>query len=100
MILKVIVDDLQEPAHQDEAIEECLDGLGVEVWDWRKMDISPDVIKKVAPGARGINLYWSSNNAVLRGWGEVEALRELNKLEKVYLHAHQVSSSLSICCSS
>jgi hypothetical protein len=98
-ILKVIVDDLQEPAHHDEAIEECLDGLGVEVWDWRKMDISPDVIKKVAPDAREVHLYWSGSNAVLRGWGEADTLRQLKKLERVYLHAHQVSPSLNCCCS-
>lgn len=95
-VLKVIVDDLQEPAHHDEAIEECLDGLGVEVWDWRKIDISPEVIKKVAPDVREIHLYWSGNNAVLRGWSEPEGLRQLKKLEKIHLHPYQVTSPESL----
>lgn len=95
-ILKVIVDDLNEPAHHDEAIEECLDGLGVEVWDWRKMDLSPEIIKKVAPDVREIHLYWSGNNAVLRGWSEPEGLRQLQKLRKVYLHPHRVRSQITL----
>ncbi|RYP17551.1 hypothetical protein DL765_004440 [Monosporascus sp. GIB2] len=88
-ILKVIVDDLQEPAHSDEAIEACLTGMGVETWDWRKVDLSPEVIQKVAPEARVVHLYWSGNNAVLRGWSEPEGLQKLKKLEKVYLHVQQ-----------
>jgi len=85
-ILKVIVDDLQEPAHSDEAIEACLAGMGVETWDWKKTDVCPDVIGKVCPEVRVVHLYWSGNNAVLRGWGEPEGLRKLQKLEEVYLH--------------
>ncbi|KAB5545922.1 hypothetical protein GE09DRAFT_1132964 [Coniochaeta sp. 2T2.1] len=88
-ILKVIVDDLKEPAHNDEAIEECLDDLGVEIWDWRKMDISSEVIKKVAPDVREVHLYWSGNHTVLRGWSELEGLRQLKKLETVHLHPYQ-----------
>jgi hypothetical protein len=91
-ILKVIVDDLQEPSHHDEAIEECLDGMGVEIWDWRKMDISPEVIKNVAPDVRELHLYWSGSHAVLRGWSEPEGLRQLKKLETIHLHPYQVST--------
>ncbi|KAI0382948.1 hypothetical protein F5Y04DRAFT_251481 [Hypomontagnella monticulosa] len=87
--LKVIVDDLQEPAHSDDAIEACLAGMGVETWDWRKVDLSPEVIQKVAPDARIVHLYWSGNNAVLRGWSEPDGLKKLKKLEKVHLHVQQ-----------
>ncbi|KAG6356900.1 hypothetical protein INS49_014775 [Diaporthe citri] len=88
-ILKVIVDDLKEPAHSDEAIEECLDGMGVETWDWRKFDLSPDVIEKVAPKVCVVHLYWSGNNAVLRGWSAPDGLKKLKGLERVHLHVHQ-----------
>ncbi len=90
-ILRVIVDDLQEPAHSDESIETSLKGLNVEHWDWRKTDLCVEVIHAVAPRARVVNLYWSGNNAVLRGWGEPEGLAKLEKLERVHLHERQVS---------
>ena len=89
-ILKVIVDDLQEPAHSDEAIEACLKDTEVEIWDWRKMDLCVDVIQNVAPGVREVHLYWSGNNAVLRGWGEAEGLPRLQRLEKICLHYQEV----------
>ncbi|KAH8805997.1 hypothetical protein F5884DRAFT_801362 [Xylogone sp. PMI_703] len=88
-ILKVIVDDLQEPAHSDEAIESALEGVGVEVWDWRKTDLCSEVIFKVAPMARIVHLYWSGNNSALRGWSEEEGLAKLEKLERVYLNVQQ-----------
>lgn len=89
-VLRVIVDDLQEPAHSDEAIESCLAGFGVEIWDWKKRDLSPEVIQAVAPNARVVHLYWGGNNAVLRAWSESEGLKKLLKLETVHLHVQQV----------
>ncbi|KAK9783757.1 putative Peptidase S8/S53 domain-containing protein [Seiridium cardinale] len=89
-ILRIIVDDLEEPSHSDEAIESCLmDIKGVETWDWRKFDMSPDVIQTAAPDARVIHLYWSGNNAILRAWSEAEGIHRLEKLETVYLHSQQ-----------
>lgn len=32
-ILKLIVDDLEAPAHSDVAIERAVRGMGVEIWD-------------------------------------------------------------------
>jgi hypothetical protein len=90
IILKVIVDDLQEPAHSDEAIEACLRGMGVEIWDWKKMDLCSDVILKVAPDVREVHLHWSGNNGILRGWSEEYGLRQLKQLKKVYLHIQPV----------
>jgi hypothetical protein len=88
-ILKVIVEDLQEPAHSDEAIEDALEGAGVEDWDWRKTDLCSEVIYKVAPKARIVHLYWSGNNPTLRGWSEAEGLAKLKDLEKVILNSRQ-----------
>ncbi|KAI6366354.1 hypothetical protein MCOR25_005169 [Pyricularia grisea] len=88
-ILTVIVDDLHSPAHSDEAIETCLEGLGIETWDWRKKDICSEVIKVVAPDVRVVHLYWGGNNAILRSWSSVEGLRSLPALEKVYISLEQ-----------
>jgi hypothetical protein len=92
-ILKVIVDDLEEPSHSDEAIETCLKGMGVEVWDWRKTDLCSEVIYRVSPDTQELHLYWTGRNAVLRGWSEEEGLKRLRKLKLVHLHILQVRMS-------
>lgn len=89
-IIRVIVDDTLEPAHSDEAIEKALGGLKVEIWDWRKIDLCTQTIVTAAPDAREVHLYWSGNNAVLRGWSEPGGLNLLGKLKKVHLHVEQV----------
>ncbi|RYP93507.1 hypothetical protein DL770_000391 [Monosporascus sp. CRB-9-2] len=88
-VIRIIVDDTLEPAHSDEAIEDALRDLKVEIWDWRKMDLCTETIFTAAPDAREVYLYWSGNNAVLRGWSEPEGLNRLAKLEKVHLHVEQ-----------
>lgn len=90
-VLRVIVDDLQEPGHSDQAIEEAIDGLGVEIWDWRRTDLCSEVIFKAAPQVQVLYLYWSGNNSALREWSEREGLSKLTRLEKVHLNIHQVS---------
>jgi hypothetical protein len=89
-VIRVIVDDRLNPAHSDEAIEKALGGLKVEIWDWQKFDLCTETIISAAPDAREVHLYWSGNNAVLRGWSEPEGLKRLEKLEKVDLHVEQV----------
>jgi hypothetical protein len=39
----IVIDDGETP-HSDEAIEDALSGFQVEIWDWKKMDISSDTI--------------------------------------------------------
>ncbi|KAH7386417.1 hypothetical protein BKA64DRAFT_711643 [Cadophora sp. MPI-SDFR-AT-0126] len=85
-IIRVIVDDMSEPAHSDEAIEAALAGFKVEIWDWRKLDLCTETILAVAFDAEEVCLYWSGNNAVLRGWSEAGGLPLLRKLKKVHLH--------------
>lgn len=89
-VIRVIVDDTLDPAHSDEAIETALGGLRVEKWDWKKFDISIETIFNAAPHTREVCLYWSGNNAVLRGWAELGGLHLLTKLEKLYLHVGKV----------
>ena len=91
-VIRVIVDDTLNPAHSNEAIEKALGGLKVEIWDWKKFDLSTDTIVTAAPDTRELCLYWSGNNAVLRGWSEPGGVSLLTKLEKVHLHIEQVSS--------
>ncbi|RSL50676.1 hypothetical protein CEP54_011830 [Fusarium duplospermum] len=90
-ILKVFIDDSFMPAHSDEAIEDALKTMDVEVWDWNKTDLCTEVIYKVAaPKAREVHLHWSGNNAVLRGWSEEGGLKKLRSLKTVHLHIQQV----------
>lgn len=89
-VLKVVVDDSLDPPHTDEAIEEALRNLDVEVWDWRKPDLSTEVIYNAAPRVREVHLYWGGNNAVLRGWAEDGGLKKLSELRRVHLHHHGV----------
>ncbi|KAF4954941.1 hypothetical protein FSARC_11970, partial [Fusarium sarcochroum] len=88
-ILRVFIDDSDSPSHSDEAIEDALKTMGVEVWDWNKTDLCTEVIYKAAPNAREVHLYWSGNNAVLRGWSEEGGLKKLRELKKVHIHIQQ-----------
>ncbi|KAL6906988.1 hypothetical protein GGI43DRAFT_380509 [Trichoderma evansii] len=88
-VLKVIIDDSTMPAHSDEAIEDALKFMDVEIWDWKRTDLCSEVIYRVASKAREVNLYWSGNNAVLRGWSEEGGLKRLSQLKTVHLHIQQ-----------
>ncbi|KAK2471616.1 hypothetical protein H9L39_16607 [Fusarium oxysporum f. sp. albedinis] len=67
-ILKVTVIDDELPAHKDAAIVECLRRFGVEIWDWKKVDLCSEVIAASTSLVREICLYSSGNQAVLKGW--------------------------------
>ncbi len=88
--IRVIVDETLEPSHSDEAIEMALGGLKVEIWDWKKINLCTETIVTAASDAREVCLYWSGNNAVLRGWSEPGGLPQLKKLKKVHLHVRKV----------
>ncbi|KAJ3580497.1 hypothetical protein NPX13_g50 [Xylaria arbuscula] len=72
-IVKIMVIDDVDPSHSDASIEEALRDFGVEVWDWKKLDLNTDVIWRAttAPGNKEasvveeISLYSTGNNAVL-----------------------------------
>lgn len=84
-ILKVIVDDLEDPPHSDKAIEECLTNFHVEILDWRKVDLCPETIFIACPNVRQLYLRWSGNRAILRAWGEPDGLARLANLEEVHI---------------
>lgn len=91
-ILEVTVDDLEHPAHSDAAIEKSLcwgnstQTMNIEIWNWKKVDVSPDLICKVANDVTSVQLYWSGRNAVLRAWSEEEGLPKLAKLRHIALY--------------
>ncbi|KAK6499513.1 hypothetical protein TWF506_004143 [Arthrobotrys conoides] len=58
-------------------------GMGIEIWNWRKLDICSDTIREAAPGVRVLHLYSSANKAVLKGWACKDGLRTLKNLQTV-----------------
>ncbi|KAM0329394.1 hypothetical protein ACHAQA_004701 [Verticillium albo-atrum] len=89
-IIRVIVQEVDgQPAHSDEAIERALAGFQVEALDWQKPDLDPDTICAVSEELRELTLHWRGNNAVLKGWSDVDGLRRLKYLEKIDLHIHR-----------
>lgn len=62
------------PAHSDVVIQRVLRDLDVEIWDWRKVDMSIPTIHKVAPKVIEVSLYWSGNDGVLTDGLQLKAL--------------------------
>ncbi|KAJ5509676.1 hypothetical protein N7527_011819 [Penicillium freii] len=88
-IIKVIVIDDEHPYHSDTAIEGALGGFGVQIWDWKKVDICSDTISKSSRSVKEISLYSSGNNAVLMGWASPAGFKNTERfpeLETVNLY--------------
>ena len=79
-ILKIEVEDIEQPSHRDDIIIDCLKDFGIEEWDWRKLDLCTEVIREAAKDVRQIRLYSSGNNAVLRGWSGEDGLKSFEKV--------------------
>lgn len=91
-IIKVIVQDSTD-WHCDEAIERCLSPFCIDVLDWSKPDLDPEMLCKACPDVKELHLRWGANNAILRAWGEPEGLRQLKLLDKICLYYDQVNRS-------
>ncbi|KAL7928909.1 hypothetical protein V8C35DRAFT_316826 [Trichoderma chlorosporum] len=104
-ILRLQVEDRDSLPHTDASIERAIRGkdslslgddrdeaIKIEYWDWRKPDLNMDIISFAAPDVTHVNLYWSGNQTVLRGWGHAEGIplysTTQSKLKKVTLHAY------------
>lgn len=83
-IIRVRVQDTQDPPHSEDTIESALKSFQVEVWDWVRIDICSDTIFKAAPDLIKVYLYSSGNNAVLKSWSDVDGLRKLEKVSSCY----------------
>ncbi|KAK0632448.1 hypothetical protein B0T14DRAFT_490811 [Immersiella caudata] len=84
-ILKVIVEDCEQPSHSDEAIELCLEDFHVETLDWSKPDLDPDTARKASSGLGEVVLHWTGNNALLRSWSDPEIRNQLPNLSMINL---------------
>ena len=85
-VLEVNVEDHEGEPHCDEAIEMALDGLEVEILNWKKPDLCSDVLTNAANGVRELFLYSSGNNDVLRSWSAEDGLAKLQKVSSASSH--------------
>ncbi|KAL5334909.1 hypothetical protein BJX70DRAFT_410989 [Aspergillus crustosus] len=83
-VLNVCVDDSKQP-HSDEAVEQALKGLQIEVLDWKKVDLCSECILRVGDSVHTLRLQWSGNNLALRAWSELEGLARLPKLKHLII---------------
>lgn len=82
-IIKVMVIDDEDPPHADSSIEEALKDFQVEIWDWKRLDLSTEVIYNSTKVVKEISLYSSGNNSVLMGWASQQGLPNDAKFPKV-----------------
>ncbi|KAK1834951.1 hypothetical protein QBC39DRAFT_182335 [Podospora conica] len=86
-ILKVMVDDSLETPHSNDAIEKCLSDFNVEELDWKRPDLSSEVVYRAAPNVKVLHLISTGNEAVLQSWSSSEGLKKLKHLERVKITA-------------
>jgi hypothetical protein len=83
-VIELKVDDFagkDHKAHSDAAIEKCLTGLKIDIWNWKRLDISSEVIRRsVGSTVKKVFLYCSGNNAILRSWADCSGLINLEKV--------------------
>ncbi|KAK6343940.1 hypothetical protein TWF696_007593 [Orbilia brochopaga] len=83
-ILRVIVVDNGENSHTDEVIINSLQRFKVETWDWRRMDLSADVIHQAAGSSvKRISLYFSGNLTVLNAWGSPDGFANKDRFPRL-----------------
>ncbi|KAI0407365.1 hypothetical protein F4802DRAFT_19209 [Xylaria palmicola] len=112
-IWRLDVEDRVRPSHTDAAIERAIQGkdstmkqeaatnpettmkqdlkrpISIHTWDWRKLDLSTDVIAFAAPAVKVVHLYWSGNQTVLKAWGcseGIPTLHSITDVEKICIH--------------
>lgn len=85
-IFRVSVEDRErgQVPHTDEAIHTVLEPFNIEIWDWRKYDISSETILKGAKNTRELYLYWSGNIAVMQSWACKRGLAQLKKVSPTW----------------
>ncbi|ENH71717.1 Major intracellular serine protease [Fusarium oxysporum f. sp. cubense race 1] len=78
-----------DTALHDEAIEQCLEDFGVEILDWRRLDLDALTLRKIGTHLREVHLQWSGSNSTLRAWSEEEGLASIPTLEVIHLFQHE-----------
>ena len=79
-VLEANIEDDETEPHCDEAIEIALQGLDVEILNWKKFDLCSDVVWNAARDVKELFLYSSANNDVLRSWSAKDGLGRLPKV--------------------
>ena len=79
-VLEANIEDDETEPHCDEAIEIALQGLDVEILNWKKLDLCSDVLWNAARDVKELFLYSSANNDVLRSWSSMDGLGRLRKV--------------------
>ncbi|KAH7310222.1 hypothetical protein BKA65DRAFT_167701 [Rhexocercosporidium sp. MPI-PUGE-AT-0058] len=83
-IVQLIVDDDEECPHRDDVIE-AVAKFSVEVFDWRKIDLSSTVLKVAAANSTQLHLFCSGSECVLRDWSSCDGLKQLKSLTSIQL---------------
>ena len=79
-VLEANIEDDETEPHCDEAIEIALQGLDIEILNWKKFDLCSDVLWNAARDVKELFLYSSANNDVLRSWSAKDGLGRLPKV--------------------
>ncbi|KAL7964342.1 hypothetical protein HDV63DRAFT_274884 [Trichoderma sp. SZMC 28014] len=107
-IFTLEVDDNGANPHTNAAIRYCLRGsnlnninsdfIDVQVWNWKKFDISADTVVAAAPNAQEVYLYSHGNTAVLVGWACGSSFGSLTKLRKLQVEVYPQNSDDDADC--
>lgn len=79
-IVSLEVDEDPDRGHSDESITRCLQQFEIIEFDWRKTDLSSDIIHEIAPDSRVLRLYSSGNLGVLKSWAAHDGLFKFLKV--------------------
>lgn len=82
-IVRVTVIDYGDECHSDAAIEEALEGFEIKFWNWKKVNLSSQVIERCSMAVEEISLYWTGNYAVMMGWASAEGFSNAKKFPAV-----------------
>ena len=80
-IVEVIVPDCPIHPHKNKDIIESLCSFHVRILDWKKRDLSVELLRRASPEVEELHLYSSGNQGILDQWASDEGLC---RLEKVY----------------
>jgi hypothetical protein len=82
-IIRVDFIDNELFPHTNEAIENALKGFEVEILNWKKPDLSCELVYNSTSVLSEISLYCSGNTTVLNIWGGPEGFINARKFPKV-----------------
>ncbi|KJK75271.1 hypothetical protein H634G_09289 [Metarhizium anisopliae BRIP 53293] len=72
---KVTVYDAEIPCHTNGAIAEFLDGFGIEIWNWIRVDLPRELIAEASCQVGEISLHRSGNQGPFCGEKEPKLTR-------------------------